>query len=143
MAHFEISVVIPASPTEVWDDISQLASHQEWMSDAESINFIGERTSGVGTIMEVITKVGPFRTTDLLEFTAWDPPLAMTVAHRGAFEGHGAFELEADGNASTRLRWREQLRFPWYFAGPLGARMAAPILRRIWRANLRRLAARF
>lgn len=93
--------------------------------------------------MEVVTKVGPFRTTDVMEFVAWDPPREMAVIHRGAFEGRGAFQLEAEGEGFTRLWWREELRFPWYFAGPMGAFVATPILRRIWRANLKRLAARF
>ena len=143
MALVEVSALIEASPADVWKDISQLGSHQEWMSDAESIAFVGDTTSGIGTIMEVVTKVGPFRTTDVMEFIAWDPPKTMAVLHRGSFEGTGTFSLDAEGDGATRLWWREELRFPWYFAGPIGARIATPILRRIWRGNLKRLAARF
>ncbi|MDH3471266.1 MAG: SRPBCC family protein, partial [Acidimicrobiia bacterium] len=93
MALVEVSALIEASPADVWKDISQLGSHQEWMSDAESIAFVGDTTSGIGTIMEVVTKVGPFRTTDVMEFIAWDPPKTMAVLHRGSFEGTGTFSL--------------------------------------------------
>ena len=111
------------------------------MADAESCRFETDQRRGVGTVLIVETKVGPFRTTDVMEFTTWQAPQVMGVAHQGLFTGIGTFTLAPQGT-STRLEWSEQLRFPWFLGGPLGAVAARPILRAIWRGNLRRLKAR-
>ena len=40
----------------------------------------------------------------------------------------------------TRITWDERLRFPW-LGGPVAGLVAAPVLRLMWRGNLRRLAS--
>lgn len=142
MTAIEVTIVIPASPEAVWADLCRLDNHVEWMADAETLRYVGERRGGVGTTIEVVTRVGPFRTVDVMTFTAWEPPRLMAVAHRGLFTGEGSFVLEPTPGG-TRFRWMETIRFPWYLGGLLGAMLARPVLRAIWRGNLRRLAARF
>lgn len=141
-AHIRVEQRIEAPLRQVWDDIADLASHVEWMADAESIDFVSEQRSGKGTRMEVLTRVGPMKTTDVMEFTEWDPPHRMAIRHEGLVTGVGAFTLEADGEA-TRFVWEEELAFPWYLGGPVAATAAAPVLKAIWRRNLRALAERF
>lgn len=143
MASIETSITIRASVTVVWDDIAHLASHVEWMADAERIDFETESQSGVGTRMKVLTKVGPLSTTDVMEFTAWEPPTRMAIRHDGLVSGTGEFVLTPAGDTATLFTWREELEFPIWFAGPIGAFFAKPILQAIWRRNLKRLAARF
>jgi carbon monoxide dehydrogenase subunit G len=138
----EVGVTIPATPEEVWKDVAVLENHVEWMADAESIEFLSETNRGVGTKMKVLTRVGPLRTTDVMEFTAWDAPHRMAIHHQGLVTGEGAFTLEPTDGA-TRFTWRETLTFPWYLGGPITEFFAAPVLRQIWKRNLRRLAARF
>jgi carbon monoxide dehydrogenase subunit G len=141
-AHITVEQRIPAPIQQVWDEIADVASHVEWMADAESITFLTEQRSGAGTKAEVFTKVGPLKTTDVMEFTEWEPPHRMVISHRGLVKGKGAFALESDGEA-TRFVWAETLTFPWYLGGGLTAFFAAPVLKLIWRRNLKRLAARF
>lgn len=141
MARSTVSVRIARTPTEVWAELERLELHAEWMADAVGIEFLTERRRGTGTRMKVDTRVGPLRTSDVLEFTEWVPPRVMRVSHRGLITGEGEFRLTPDG-AGTRVDWSERIRFPWYFAGPFGAAVARPILRRIWRGNLRRLKER-
>lgn len=142
MARIRVEQLIAASPEQVWEDVADVASHAEWMADAERITFLGEQRSGAGTRMEVLTRVGPFSLTDVMEFTAWDPPHRMAVRHQGLVTGEGAFHLEAD-DGGTRFVWDEELTFPWWLGGAVTAFFAAPVLRAIWRGNLGRLAGRF
>jgi carbon monoxide dehydrogenase subunit G len=137
-----IEKVIDAPLQRVWDDVADLASHVEWMADAESITFLTDQRSGAGTTMEVLTRVGPLKTTDIMEFTEWEPPHRMAIRHKGLITGIGSFNLESDGDA-TRFIWAEDLSFPWYLCGTITATIAAPVLKLIWRRNLKALAARF
>lgn len=138
-----MTVEIPAARDEVWQDVANLATHVEWMADAESLTFTSEREAGVGTEAIVATKIGPFRTSDRMRFTVWEPPHRMGVEHIGLFTGTGEFTLEAIDESSTRFSWIETIRFPWYLGGPIGAFFAQPILRAVWRRNLKRLRNRF
>jgi uncharacterized protein YndB with AHSA1/START domain len=139
----EITTTIPAPLETVWSDVSRLDTHVEWMADASRIDFPDGRRSGTGTRMEVETRVGPLRTTDVMEITAWEPLHRIAVHHRGLVTGSGEFVLEPIDSQSTRFTWRESLRLPWFFGGPLGAIVARPLLQAVWRRNLKRLRARF
>lgn len=143
MTPLTVSVLIPAPPERVWEDVSDLASHREWMTDARSIEFPDGTRRGVGTRMAVETRFGPLRTTDLMEVTAWETGRRIAVVHRGLFTGHGEFRLEAADAGGTRFTWSERIEFPWFFGGRLGARLARPVLRWVWSRNLDRLRDRF
>jgi len=136
-----VEVVIDAPVSFVWADVKDIASHVDWMQDAEEIRFLGDRRQGVGTRFECETVVGPFRLTDVMEITEWQHGQSMGVHHQGIVAGTGHFRLRASGS-NTVFAWVEKLTFPWYFAGPLGAMVARPILKAIWKGNLRRLKAR-
>ena len=141
MPGIAVEVVIDAPVAFVWADVKDIASHVEWMQDAEEIRFLTERTSGVGTRFECDTVVGPLKLTDVMEITDWQHAKSMEVRHQGLVGGTGVFTLRASGS-NTVFSWVERLTFPWYFAGPLGAFLARPVLRALWRGNLRRLKAR-
>jgi hypothetical protein len=138
----EVAVDIARAPQHVWDDVRDIASHVEWMQDAEAIRFLGDQRQGEGTRFECETRVGPLRLPDVMEITAWDEGRRMGVAHSGLVTGTGAFTLEPAAGGTTTFRWEEELRFPWWMGGRLGGAVGAPVLRRIWRGNLRRLKQR-
>ena len=139
-----VEITIDAPPEVVWAHLEDIASHVEWMADAVSIRFEGDQQRGAGTRFSCRTRVGPLHTTDLMEITGWEPPHLMAVRHTGPVSGEGRFELAPAGPAghSTTMVWVERLVFPWWLGGRLGAITARPLLRRIWQANLGRLAAR-
>ncbi len=139
MSTVTVLVVINAPLEQVWAAAADLGSHAEWMADAESIRFLTARRRGLGTRMEVATRVGPFRTKDVMEVTEWEDRSRIGVRHTGLVTGQGAFELEALDPATTKFTWQERLSFPWYLGGPLTARIASPVLAAIWRRNLRGL----
>jgi hypothetical protein len=112
------------------------------MHDAVAIRFVSSQTRGVGTAFLCDTKVGPIRLTDKMEITQWVPGKAMGVKHIGIVTGSGVFTLEPiDNGTRTLFKWEEELIFPWFLAGPLGAFIGGKIvLRQIWKRNLRGLA---
>lgn len=139
-----VEVTIQAPPEVVWAHLEDIASHVEWMADAVSIDFLGSQASGVGARFACRTRILILETTDLMEITDWVPPRLMGVRHAGAVSGEGRFELRPEDPAgqSTTMVWVERLRFPWWLGGRLGSTVASPVLGRIWRANLARLAER-
>ncbi len=139
MAEVTTEIVIESPPETVWSHLSDLGSHAEWMADAESVRFLTERRSGVGTRMEVATKVGPLRTTDLMDVVAWEDGRRIVVRHRGVVAGTGSFTLEPEGAGRSRVIWHETLDLPWRLGGRIGGLVAAPLLRWVWGRNLRRL----
>lgn len=142
MSSIRIETVIDAPPPAVWDRLADIADHVHWMADAVAIRFHGEQRTGVGTRFECDTRIGPLRTTDRMRVTEWSEPAVMAVAHTGVVSGHGRFTLRPAPRDRTRLIWEEDLRFPTWFGGPVAAAAAAPVLRRVWRGNLRRFATR-
>ncbi|HUO46475.1 MAG TPA: SRPBCC family protein [Acidimicrobiia bacterium] len=133
-----VAVLIDAPLQKVWTAVADLGSHVEWMADAERIEFTGPQQQGVGTLMDVFTRIGPLTTTDVMEVTAWEPPRRIAVVHKGLVSGTGEFRLDPVAGGVV-VTWVEHLRFPWHFGGPLGAALAQPLFHRIWKGNLTRL----
>jgi hypothetical protein len=140
MARLRVSTTLDRQPGQVWAYVQDIASHVDWMDDAVRIRFLGPERSGVGTRYECDTKVGPFRLTDVMEITEWEPGRVMGVRHVGLVTGTGRFTLKARRGGRTRFTWAERLAFPWWLGGPVTAVAAKPVLRRVWRRNLRNLA---
>ena len=141
MPGIAVEIVIDAPASFVWSDVEEITSHVDWMQDAAEIRFLSDHTQGIGTRFECDTVVGPFKLTDVMEITEWENSRRMGVRHQGIVGGTGVFSLTPSGSA-TVFSWVEELDFPWYFAGPIGASFARPVLKAIWRGNLRRLKKR-
>lgn len=144
MARICVSVVVEAGADAVWGDLSDIASHVEWMADAVAIEFTTMRRHGVGTAFDCLTKVGPIRLTDKMVCTEWVPGEVMGIRHVGLVTGIGRLSLSPHGQTRTLLTWEEILSFPLMLGGPIGAFVGGRlILRRIWAKNLRTFARRF
>jgi hypothetical protein len=142
MRRITVAVDVAAPPGAVWDELEAIERHVEWMADAVAIRFRTDQTRGVGTSFDCLTKIGPLRLTDRMTLTEWVPGEAMGVAHTGVVAGTGRFTLAPLAGERTRVVWEEDLRFPWWLGGPLGAFIGGwLVLRPLWRRNLRRLAA--
>ncbi len=141
MARIRVETTIEASPQQVWDAIDDVRTHPRWMEDAVAVRVTSTQAAGVGTAFDCDTKVGPLRLTDKMTITRWDPAEAMGVRHVGLVEGEGEFVLTPIEGGGTRFTWTEELHFPWWMAGALGASVGAPVLKRIWVRNLVNLKA--
>jgi Polyketide cyclase / dehydrase and lipid transport len=135
-----VQVTIDAPRPAVWDRLADIPDHVRWMADARAIRFTGDRRRGVGTAFECETRIGPLRTTDVMEVTEWREGRSLGVRHVGLVSGAGRFVLRRARRGRTRVTWDERLRFPWWLGGPAAGLVAAPVLRLVWRGNLRRLA---
>jgi hypothetical protein len=141
MAGIVVSIEIDAAPAQVWQVVEPVERHVDWMHDAVAIRFTGEQTRGVGTEFLCDTKVGPIKLVDRMEITEWEPGEVMGVRHTGLVTGSGRFTLAPiDLGRRTRFTWAEELTFPWWMGGPIGAFVGGKlVLRAIWRRNLRGL----
>lgn len=145
MSTIKLKEVIPAPLDAVWTELADLPSHVHWMADAASLTFLDEQRAGIGTRFDCVTKVGPLKTTDRMIITDWRPRQAIGVRHVGTVNGEGTFSLRRSlrhPRTHTVVTWKETLRFPWYLGGPVGSLVVKPVLRFVWRRNLRRLATR-
>ena len=143
MARLRVSTKLDATPDVVWAAVEDIATHVEWMHDATAIRFTTEQRAGVGTTFDCDTKVGPFKLTDRMEITSWEPGAAMGVRHTGLVTGDGVIRLRKLRRGRTRLTWSERLVFPWWMGGPVGALAATPVLWLVWRGSMRNLRDRF
>ncbi len=134
-----VGITIDAPPATTWAVVEPIEHHVDWMVDADSIRFTSSQTRGVGTAFDCVTKVGPIRLTDRMAVTEWEPGKRMGIRHDGIVTGQGRFTLRRSRGGRTRFTWNEKLIFPWWMGGPAGAIAAKPVLRAIWRRNLRRL----
>ena len=135
----KVGVTIAAPPTDVWRVIESVERQVDWMKDAVSITFTSPMQRGVGTRFDCLTRVGPFHTNDQLTVTEWEPGRTMGIEHRGVVKGAGRFTLARRPRNRTRFTWTEELTFPWWMGGAVGALAAKPLLRAVWKRNLRRL----
>tara|TARA_B100000427_G_scaffold310648_1_gene300620 strand:+ start:405 stop:839 length:435 start_codon:yes stop_codon:yes gene_type:complete len=135
----KVSTTINAPIKTVWDEVSRLEGHTNWMNDAEKIDFLSENNSGVGTKMKVLTKVGPIKLYDYMTVTEWVNEKIIAVDHIGIVSGKGKFKLQKIDENTTKFNWEEKLKFPLYLGGIIGEFFGAPILKLIWKKNLNNL----
>jgi len=138
MTSIRVEETIAAPPEAVWAAIEDVSSHVRWMEDAVAIRFTSAQRSGVGVAFDCDTHLGPFRLTDRMLVTEWNPPRALGIRHAGVVTGMGRFVLTPAGEG-TVFAWEEDLTFPAWMGAALGGAAAAPLLRRVWRRNLRNL----
>ena len=134
-----VCTTIDAPPARVWEVVEVIERHTDWMTDAARITFVTSSSRGAGTEFDCLTRVGPLRLNDRMTVTEWEPGRSMGIAHHGIVTGTGRFTLTRRRRGRTRFCWSERLHFPWWMGGPVGERVAKPLLRRLWRANLGRL----
>lgn len=141
MSQIRVAIEIDAPPSRVWEVVEPVENHVDWMHDAVAIRFTTEQTRGAGTEFLCDTKVGPIKLVDRMQITEWAPGEAMGVRHIGLVTGTGTFTLESiDLGRRTRFVWQEELTFPWWLGGPVGAYIGGKlVLGAIWKRNLRGL----
>ena len=93
----------------------------------------------VGTKIKVLTKIGPIKLNDFMTFTKWEEKKSIGVDHIGIVTGKGEMQFEKVDENITKFKWIETLTFPLYFGGPIGEIIGKPIMKLIWKENLKNL----
>ena len=151
MSGVTVSIDLDATPLEVWAFVEPIERHVDWMTDAVAIRFQTEQTRDVGTAFLCDTRIGPIRLVDRMEITEWQPIVESIGLgdrtdgrpphrHRGRCRRVHDRGRHPTRRSRTRFTWTEQLDFPWYLGGRLGAIVGGKlVLGPIWRRNLRTL----
>ena len=124
----EVETVINAPLDDVWNEVSKIENHSNWMKDAVNIDFQTENKSGVGTKIKVLTKIGPIKLNDFMTFTKWEEKKSIGVDHIGIVTGKGEMEFNKIDDITSKFIWTETLKFPFYLFGPIGEIVGKPIL---------------
>ena len=117
----ETSIIINKPLDTVWQEVKVMENHVNWMEDAVKIDILSENNSGIDTKMNVLTKVGPIKLTDIITVTEWKERESIGVIHEGIVTGEGIFYLTALNESQTEFKWEETLKFPIYLGGVIGA----------------------
>ena len=135
----ETSIIINKPLDTVWQEVKVMENHVNWMEDAVKIDILSENNSGIDTKMNVLTKVGPIKLTDIITVTEWKEKESIGVIHEGIVTGEGIFYLKALNESQTEFKWEETLKFPFYLGGVIGKFFGCYVLKYIWKKNLKNL----
>ena len=139
MSEITVETLIEAPTAKVWKVVEDLEGHVNWMDDAVAIHFVGNKRSGVGTIFNCETRIGPIKLTDRMEITHWIEGRTIGVSHKGLVSGNGKFILTEMRKEQTKFTWVENLNFPFWMGGPFRNFFGKKVLERVWVQNLENL----
>lgn len=133
-------VEVDAPIGETWAALVDLARQPAWMTDLKSVEILTPGPLRVGSRATATVRILGITVADPVEVVELAPPHRYGIRHDGAFKGHGLITLDTiDGGRRTRVEWSETLVPP--VLPNLGAVIQAPILERIFRADLERFKA--
>jgi hypothetical protein len=144
MSRLEVTVLVNATPEQIWPIIADFEGQKRWMVDLRKLDIAGEVKEGVGAKVNVTSELfGLPLVKDVMLVDYWQPPRIYSVIHMGQFSGTGYFELKQAGDA-TELTWVEEFRAPLGLLGELGFKLiVGPHMRRVFTrsmTNVKRLA---
>jgi carbon monoxide dehydrogenase subunit G len=134
----EVAETMPGPPELVWSLLTDWEHQGDWMLEASNFEVLGPQREGVGVEARATVRIAGIRTRDVVRVSMWEPPRLLVIDHLGWVKGAGEIQL-APIVEGTRVRWRETLFAPRRFGpiGRLGLRLVAPLMRRIFRRDLR------
>jgi uncharacterized membrane protein len=133
-------IEIDAPIDEVWERLADIERQPDWMTDLMSVRVSTPGPIGVGTRANGRVRILGISIDDPVEIVEFAPPHRFAISHLGSFSGSGLITLDTlDGGRRTRIEWAETLVPP--VLPNLGSLVQAPILGRIFQADLERLKA--
>lgn len=137
----EVEATLPGPPQVVWELITNWEHQDDWMLEASDFVVTSEHRTGVGVEAEATIRIGGIKTRDRVRVTGWEPPKRLVIEHLGWVKGHGELHLTPGiGSPTTHIYWREELHPPLGLIGWLGMHAFKPVMKRMFRRDLRVLA---
>lgn len=127
---------LPGPPETVWDLLTDWEHQHDWMLEASDVAVTSPEREGVGVEAHATVRIAGIRMRDRIRVSGWDPPRRLEIRHLGWVKGRGVLELTPSGGG-TRVDWREELVPPWGLVGFVGMLPFVPVMRRIFRRDLR------
>jgi hypothetical protein len=128
-------------PEAIWDLITDWEHQDDWMLEASDFVVVSEAREGVGVEAEATIRIGGIQTRDRVRVSEWEPPRRLGIEHLGWVTGRGAIELTPVAGERTHVWWREELYPPLGQLGRIGITAFKPLMGRVFRRDLRILAA--
>lgn len=125
----------------VWDTLVDIERQPVWMRDALDVQLQGSEPLGAGSRLRVPTRLGPLKTIDELEVTAFEPPQHWAVKHDSSLvRGTGEFVLvESETGDATEVHWSQHFEAPLGLLGEFALTALEPFVRRALANDLERL----
>lgn len=129
---------MPGPPEVVWSLITDWEHQDDWMLEASGFEVTSAHREGVGVEARATVRIAGIRTRDSIRVSMWEPPRVLVIDHLGWVKGSGEIQM-VPIREGTRMRWRETLFAPKLLGpvGRIGLRLLAPLMRRIFRRDLR------
>ena len=107
------SVVVSASPQEIWDYLDDPANWLHFMSGVTRWEVSGEIPSGLGARYRMLIKVGSAEVGGLVEMVEWEPPRDLAWNSVTGVDQRGRFRLREVDEHRTQV----ELRYSYGVAG--------------------------
>lgn len=137
----EVGEMMPGPPGVVWDLITDWERQGDWMLEASDFVVTSEHREGVGVTAEATVTIGGITTRDKVRVVVWEPSRRLVIEHGGRVTGRGDLHLTQLGPDRTHLFWTEQLAPPLGVLGALGISAFKPLMRRVFKRDIKVLAA--
>ena len=133
----EISETMPGPPSVVWELITDWEHQGDWMLEASDFTVVSEHREGIGVEAEATVRIAGIATRDKVRVVGWEPNRRLAIEHLGWVAGRGEIYLTPLGRDRTHVFWREELEPPIGLLGALGLSAFKPLMRRIFKRDLR------
>jgi hypothetical protein len=137
----DMAETMPGPPEMVWELITDWEHQDDWMLEASDFRVTSARREGIGVEAEATIRMGGITTRDRVRVAGWQPDRLLTIEHAGWVPGRGEIHLTPMGRGFTHVYWREVLEPPLGIVGTVGLRAFRPWMGRVFRRDLRVLAA--
>ncbi|HEX6116505.1 MAG TPA: SRPBCC family protein [Solirubrobacterales bacterium] len=107
------SIVVSASPEQVWDYLEDPANWLHFMSGVTRWEVRGDTPSGLGARYRMLIKVGSAEVGGLVEMVEWDRPRDLAWNSVTGVDQRGRFRLREVDEHRTRV----ELRYSYGIAG--------------------------
>ena len=136
----EMAETLPGPPDIVWELITDWEHQGDWMLEASDFVVTSEQREGIGVEAEATITIGGITTRDKVRVVGWEPPRRLAIEHLGWVSGRGEIYLTPLGRDRTHLFGREELEPPVGLLGAVGITAFKPVMRRIFKRDLRVLS---